>query len=109
MASQNRPSSAERAPNTATTYERAEPKREAGLGDLDNMAAGATPVDHPDKMEHAAQHGGQITRPPDEDINDGNGSRSRTPSQTEKSAASAEGDLRPQQKPGSSKEAPGQR
>lgn len=51
---QLRPASRDLAPDPATSYERAKPENEAGMGRLDNNIA--TPTDSPDKMEHAVKH-----------------------------------------------------
>lgn len=51
---QMRPASKELAPDPATTYERAKPEKEAGMGRLDNNDA--TPADAPDRMEQAVTH-----------------------------------------------------
>ncbi len=50
MAEQNRPASNEQAPDTATTYERAKPEKEAGMGRMDNNRA--TPTQSPDSINH---------------------------------------------------------
>ena len=51
---QMRPASKELAPDTATSYERAKPEKEAGMGRLDNDVA--TPTDSPDQIEQAVTH-----------------------------------------------------
>jgi len=51
---QMRPASKELAPDTATSYERAKPEKEAGMGRLDNNVG--TPTDSPDKIEQAVTH-----------------------------------------------------
>jgi hypothetical protein len=51
MASQNRPASNEQAPDPATSYERAKPEKEAGMGDLKNNKA--TPNNQPDGGQQA--------------------------------------------------------
>lgn len=48
---QMRPASPAQAPDPATTYERAKPEKEAGMGRLDNNKA--IPAKSNDKMEHA--------------------------------------------------------
>ena len=48
---QMRPASNELAPDPATSYERAKPEKEAGMGRLDNDVA--TPTASPDRMEQA--------------------------------------------------------
>ena len=52
MAEQMRPASKEQAPDPATTYERAKPHKEAGMGRLDNNNA-ATPTRSPDAIGKA--------------------------------------------------------
>ena len=52
MGEQNRPASDEEAPDPATTYERAKPEKEAGMGRLDNNKG--TPTNSPDCMEKAS-------------------------------------------------------
>lgn len=54
MAEQNRPASKELAPDTATTYERAKPEKEAGMGRLDNNRG--TPTDSRDQIEQAVKN-----------------------------------------------------
>lgn len=51
---QMRPASKELAPDTASSYERARPEKEAGMGRLDNNVA--TPTDSPDQIEQAVTH-----------------------------------------------------
>jgi hypothetical protein len=51
---QMRPASKELAPDPATSYERAKPEKEAGMGRMDNDVA--TPTDSPDRMEQAVTH-----------------------------------------------------
>ena len=51
---QMRPASKELAPDPATSYERARPEKEAGMGRLDNNVA--TPQRSPDKGEQAVTH-----------------------------------------------------
>ena len=51
---QMRPASKELAPDTASSYERAKPEKEAGMGRLDNNVA--TPTDSPDQIEQAVTH-----------------------------------------------------
>lgn len=51
---QMRPASKELAPDPATSYERAKPDKEAGMGRLDNNDS--TPADSPDRMEQAVTH-----------------------------------------------------
>jgi hypothetical protein len=46
--SQNRPASPQQAPDTARSYERAQPAKEAGMGRLDNDVA--TPTQAPDRQ-----------------------------------------------------------
>lgn len=52
MAESMRPASKELAPDTARSYERAKPEKEAGMGRLDNNK-NATPTACPDQMEKA--------------------------------------------------------
>lgn len=52
MNEQNRPASDELAPDPATSYERAKPEKEAGMGRLDNNKG--TPTNKPDSMEKVA-------------------------------------------------------
>jgi hypothetical protein len=52
MAEQMRPSSPQNAPDPAHSYERADPDREAGMGQLDNNDR-ATPTSSPDRPEQA--------------------------------------------------------
>lgn len=54
MADPSTPASRTQAPDPASTYERAKPQNEAGLGRLN--APDAIPHDHPDKMEQAVTH-----------------------------------------------------
>jgi hypothetical protein len=54
-ANQSNPLTKENAPNPAHTYERADPKREAGAGRLTNNT-NATPTSQPDKMAKAVHH-----------------------------------------------------
>jgi hypothetical protein len=49
--SQNRPASAQQAPDPARSYERAQPDMEAGMGRLDNNVA--TPARAPDRPQQA--------------------------------------------------------
>jgi hypothetical protein len=42
------------APDPATSYERAKPEKEAGMGRLDNNPG--TPTDSPDQIEDAVKH-----------------------------------------------------
>jgi hypothetical protein len=51
MAEQMKPASKELAPDTATSYERAKPEKEAGMGRLDNEKA--VPTNSPDEMINA--------------------------------------------------------
>lgn len=48
---QMRPASKELAPDTASSYERARPEKEAGMGRLDNNVG--TPTNSPDQIEQA--------------------------------------------------------
>jgi hypothetical protein len=50
---QNRPASPHRAPDPATSYDRAKPEKEAGMGHLDSSIGGATPACVPDDMDTA--------------------------------------------------------
>ena len=50
-AEENRPASPQQAPDPANSYERANPKNEAGMGRLDNNKA--VPTDSPDRQEQA--------------------------------------------------------
>jgi hypothetical protein len=52
MASQHRPLNKGNAPDTATSYERAKPENEAGMGRLDNNDD-ATPTHRPDRADNA--------------------------------------------------------
>lgn len=52
--SQMRPAEKELAPDPATSYERAKPEKEAGMGRLDNNRA--TPANSPDKIERAVKN-----------------------------------------------------
>ena len=61
---QMRPASKELAPDPATSYERAKPEKEAGMGRLDNNDE-ATPAESPDRMEQAVTH----KQPPDRQLN----------------------------------------
>jgi hypothetical protein len=54
MQSQNRPASKEQAPDPATSYERAKPEKEAGMGRLDNNDE-AVPTDRKDRHNQAGQ------------------------------------------------------
>lgn len=51
---QSRPPSPEQAPDPTTSYERAKPEKEAGMGRLDNNAA--TPADDPDRQEQTVKN-----------------------------------------------------
>ena len=51
MPNENRPASKEQAPDPATSYERAKPEKEAGMGRLDNNQA--VPTDRPDRQQDA--------------------------------------------------------
>lgn len=51
---QMRPASKKLAPDPATSYERAKPEREAGMGRLD--CDPALPAHAPDQMEQAVEH-----------------------------------------------------
>jgi hypothetical protein len=51
MSEQNRPRSDAHAPDPATSYERAKPDKEAGMGRLDNNPA--TPTNSPDSIGKA--------------------------------------------------------
>ena len=55
MAEQPRPVTKEQVPDTAATYERADPKRESGAGRLTTNDK-ATPTPTPDKMQNAVHH-----------------------------------------------------
>jgi hypothetical protein len=55
MAEQMRPASPSQAPDPATSYERAKPEKEAGMGRLDNNA-NATPENQPDRMDQAVNN-----------------------------------------------------
>lgn len=54
MAEQNRPTSDALAPDTATSYERARPETESGMGRLDNNKG--TPAHAPDSMFDAIKN-----------------------------------------------------
>jgi len=49
-----RPTSDDLAPDTARVYERADPKKEGGMGRLDNNVS--TPAKSPDRIEDAVKH-----------------------------------------------------
>jgi len=51
---QMRPASRRQAPDPATSYERAKPEKEAGMGRLDNNKA--TPAKAPDRIEQAVKN-----------------------------------------------------
>jgi hypothetical protein len=51
---QNRPASPQEAPDPARSYERADPKDEAGMGRLDNDVA--TPTDRPDQINQTVRN-----------------------------------------------------
>lgn len=55
MAEQNRPAHSSVAPDPATSYERAKPEKEAGMGRLDNNDE-ATPTKCPDSMDKAVKN-----------------------------------------------------
>ena len=55
MAEQMRPASKEQAPDPASSYERAKPHKEAGMGRLDNNNA-ATPTRSPDSVGKAVKN-----------------------------------------------------
>ena len=52
MAEQNRPASPAQAPDPATSYERAKPEKEAGMGSLDSPIGESTPADHAERGDH---------------------------------------------------------
>ena len=54
MASQNRPASPKHAPDPATSYERAHPENEAGMGQLD--MEDVIPEDRPDRGADAIRN-----------------------------------------------------
>src|SRR4051812_34769866 len=54
MAEQMRPSSPQQAPNPANSYERADPKREAGQGRLENNKS--TPTDQRDQIQETVNN-----------------------------------------------------
>jgi len=54
MASQNRPASPKNAPDPATSYERARPENEAGMGQLD--MEDVIPEDRPDRETDATRN-----------------------------------------------------
>ena len=54
MAEQMRPASPHQAPDPATTYERAKPEREAGMGRMENDPA--TPQETADQSQDAVKH-----------------------------------------------------
>jgi hypothetical protein len=54
MAEQMRPASNELAPDPASSYERAKPEKESGMGRLDNNKA--VPTDSPDQTEDAVKN-----------------------------------------------------
>ena len=61
--SQNRPASAEQAPDPSFNYERAHPEREAGAGTLDHKTIGrATPAPTSDKIAGAVTNAQDPTR-----------------------------------------------
>jgi hypothetical protein len=55
MAEQMRPASPAQAPDPATSYERAKPEKEAGMGRLDTNK-NATPENQPDRMDQAVKN-----------------------------------------------------
>jgi hypothetical protein len=62
MASENRPLSPSQAPDPATSYERAKPEKEAGMGKLDSPIGQSTPADQAEHADHGvvnAQDGGR--------------------------------------------------
>ena len=65
MASENRPLSPSQAPDPATSYERAKPEKESGMGKLDSPIGQSTPADH---AEHA-DHGVPNAQDPSRQIN----------------------------------------
>jgi hypothetical protein len=72
MAEQNpqmRPSSPAQAPDPATSYERAKPEKEAGMGRLDNNKF--APEDSKDKMEQAVKHKQDLRQINAEDVVNG--------------------------------------
>jgi hypothetical protein len=54
MAEEMRPASKQQAPDPATSYERAKPEKEAGMGRLDNNKS--VPTDRPDQSEDAVKN-----------------------------------------------------
>lgn len=54
MADQPTASERNNAPDPASSYERAKPEKEAGMGRLDNVVA--TPTDRPDRQEDAVKN-----------------------------------------------------
>jgi hypothetical protein len=54
MPSENRPATKQSAPDPATSYERAKPENEAGMGTL--SAEDVVPDDNPDRGDHAASN-----------------------------------------------------
>ena len=54
MAEEMRPASKQQAPDPATSYERAKPEREAGMGRLDNNDA--VPTESPDQSNDAVKN-----------------------------------------------------
>jgi hypothetical protein len=64
-ASQNRPTSPAHAPDTATSYERAKPEKEAGMGSLHHPVSRPTPIDRPDDDEQALDN----SQPGDRQLN----------------------------------------
>ena len=60
MAEQNRPASPQQAPDPATTYERARPEKESGMGRLEN--APPAPSDNPDRQQQAVKNRQDPTR-----------------------------------------------
>ena len=70
---QMRSASKELAPDPATSYERAKPENEAGMGRLDNDVA--TPADCPDQMEQAVENKQQLRQINANDVVDGRARR----------------------------------
>ncbi len=76
MASQNRPASPAKAPDPSTSYERAKPEAEAGMGRLDNNEA--TPTKDADRIDDTVKQKQPLRQINAHEVVDGRASR--TPS-----------------------------
>lgn len=70
---QMRPASKKLAPDPASSYERARPENEAGMGRLDNNIA--TPEDAPDQVEQAVENKQPLRQINAEDVVNGRAGR----------------------------------